>query len=223
MKGPMTLGNHILHFLKMFILVLICGFGLVFFTAIFLVTEFINRIIVTVERVMENQRKGGKSNIKRAINTLNLIMSIIVFSTGWILFTQFHIGDGAFRQEWMGIGKVVWMAIHQLSAIGFFIGLTLHIRVHWQYIKTTAKRWGKKNSKKIKSRIRWQILLSVGTIVVVWAGFYPWVVMPEATLEIEVYHGWIDVHNRVAIFYTIGLAVHIIKRWRSIGITYKTA
>ena len=113
------------------------------------------------------------SPARNFINILNLIMSIIVFSTGWILFTQFHIGDGAFRQEWMGIAKVVWTAIHQSSAIGFFIGLLLHIRMHWQYIKTMAKRWGKEISKKVKSRIRWQILLSVGTIVVVWAGFYP--------------------------------------------------
>jgi hypothetical protein len=46
-----------------------------------------------------------KINSNRWINILNLFSSIIVSSTGLILFTRFHMGDGAYREAWLGFGK----------------------------------------------------------------------------------------------------------------------
>ena len=153
-----------------------------------------------------------KKNINRRLNILNLFISLFVFGTGLILFIQFHMGEGAHRKEWLGIEKTLWLTVHQISAIGFLVGFATHLQMHWKYIKIVAKRWRISLPKKIKSRTREQILLFIATLVVVWAGFYPWIVMPGATLEVEKYHEWIDVHNRVGIFLVIGMAVHIVRR-----------
>ena len=126
----------------------------------------------------KDKAHGKKININRKLNILNLLISIFVFGTGLILFTQFHIGDGAHREEWRGLGKKLWLIIHQASAIGFLVGLAAHLQMHWKYIKIVAKQWRISLPKKIKSRTREQILLSIATLVVVWAGSYPWIVMP---------------------------------------------
>ena len=157
-----------------------------------------------------------KINIKRLFNLINVFISILVFGTGLVLFTQFHIGDGAYQKEWYGVGKNIWLAIHQISAIGFLIGFGVHMQMHWKYFKKVAKRWQINLPKKTKSRTLIQILFLIVTSVVLWAGFYPWIAMPGATLEVEVFHNWIDVHNRVGIFYLIGMIVHTTKRRRRI-------
>ena len=153
-----------------------------------------------------------KKNINRKLNILNLFISISVFGTGLILFTQFHMGEGAYREELLGLEKKLWLTVHQVSAIGFLVGFATHLQMHWKYIKIVTKRWRISLPKKIKSRTREQILLFVVTLVVAWAGFYPWIAMPGATLEVAEYHDWIDVHNRVGIFLVIGMAVHIVRR-----------
>ena len=158
---------------------------------------------------------GKKINIKRLINLLNMFISIFVFGTGLILVTQFHI-DGAHQKEWHGVGKNFWLTIHQISAIGFLIGFGIHLQMHWKYFKKVAKRWRTNLPKKTKSRTLIQILFLIITLVVLGAGFYPWIAMPGATLEVEVFHNWIDVHNRVGIFYLIGMIVHTTKRRRRI-------
>jgi 2-oxoglutarate ferredoxin oxidoreductase subunit delta len=154
--------------------------------------------------------------VNRRLNILNLFVSTLIFGTGLILLTQFHIGDGALPKEWLGLGKDVWLIIHQVSAIGFLVGFVAHIQMHWKYIKIVVKRWRKNLPKKIKTTMREQVLLLIATLVVLWAGFYPWIAMPGSTLENETFHHWIDIHNRVGIFYLIGLVVHILRRWRRV-------
>lgn len=159
---------------------------------------------------------GKKARINRTLNILNLFVSIIVFGTGLILFTQFHVGDGAYRKEWLGHVKTFWLHIHQAAAITFSIGFAAHIQTHWKYIRMVVKRWRVDLSKRIKSTTREQILLLIATLVVMWAGFYPWITMPGATLAVETYHNWIDVHNVVGLILLLGIAIHIIRRWQRI-------
>jgi NAD-dependent dihydropyrimidine dehydrogenase PreA subunit len=153
---------------------------------------------------------------RRTLNITTFFISLLVFGTGLILFTQFHIGDGEYRKEWLGFDKIFWLVIHQATAIAFLVGFVLHILDHRKYIRKVAERWRINLPRKIKSRTREQILLFIVAIVVMWAGFYPWIVMPEATLEVEIYHSWIDIHNRVGIVFLMGLFIHIARRWRRI-------
>ncbi|MBN2500990.1 MAG: DUF4405 domain-containing protein [Anaerolineales bacterium] len=157
---------------------------------------------------------GKKAKVNRTLNILNLFISILVFGTGLILFTQFHVGDGAYREEWLGYLKTFWLHIHQAAAITFSIGFVVHIQMHWKHIKMVAKRWRVNLSKKVKATTREQILLLFAALIVICAGFYPWIAMPGATLAVETYHNWIDVHNIVGIVFLFGMAVHIFRRWQ---------
>jgi hypothetical protein len=154
-----------------------------------------------------------KAVINRTLNILNLVTSIIVFGTGLILFTQFHVGDGAYHTEWLGHVKSFWLNIHRAAAITFSIGFALHFQTHWKYIKTVAKRWRVNLPEKVKSTTREQVLLLSAALIVVCAGFYAWIMMPGATLENETFHHWIDMHNIVGITFLIGISIHIIRRW----------
>ena len=157
-----------------------------------------------------------KKDLNRVINIFNVTVSILVFGTGLVLLFKFHMGGGAFRTEWLGLGKSFWLLVHQAPAIGFLIGFGFHLQRHWKYIKMVARRWRTSLPKKLKSTTREQILLLVIGLVVLWAGFYPWISMPGATLEVRDYHGWIDIHSRVGLFFLMGTAVHIKRRWRRI-------
>jgi ferredoxin len=153
---------------------------------------------------------------KKQVNKVNLILSIIVFGTGLILLIRFHIGFGAFRKEWLGVDKNNWLLIHQAAAIGFLIGFVLHLATHLKYLKNIAERWRHTLPKKTKSKSRAQILLLILTIIVLSTGFIPWIVMPDVTLGNDLYHGWIDIHNRIGIVFLTGLLVHILKRRKRI-------
>ena len=155
-----------------------------------------------------------KAITNRRLNVLNLFSSILVFGTGLILFTQFHVGDGAHQKEWLGLGKIFWLIIHQASAIGFLIGLAAHAQLHWKYVKMVAKRWRVNLPQKTKSTTYEQILLLIAALVVIWSGFYPWITMPGASLDVKAYHSWIDVHNMSGIVFLIGVAVHTTRRRR---------
>ena len=157
---------------------------------------------------------GKRKTANRVLNILNLFISVCVFGTGLILFLKFHTGNGAHRTEWLGLGKAFWLLIHQASAIGFLTGSTFHLQRHWKYIKMVAKRWRRNLPPRVKSTTREQILLLLAALVVMWAGFYAWIAMPQATLEVKEYHRWIDVHNIAGLFFLTGMNVHIKRRWR---------
>jgi len=157
-----------------------------------------------------------KAARQRALNRINLLSSILVFGTGLILFTQFHVVENPYPTEWHGLEKSIWLVIHQLSAIAFFIGLILHIQLHWKYLKTVIRRWSSNLPKKTRSKIRMQNLFLLVTVVVLTTGFYPWIAMPGATIQMERYDLWIDIHNQAGLLYLVGMSVHIIRRWRRI-------
>lgn len=162
--------------------------------------------------------KEIREKVNRRLNIINLFISILVFGTGLILFLQFHIGDGAHRKEWLDLEKDFWLVIHQISAFGFLVGFAFHTLLHDKYIKMIMTQWRKNLSLKIRIITYQQILLMIVSLVVICAGFYPWIAMPGVSLNNEEYHDWIDVHNRVGIVFLIGMIVHIQRRWRQIFI-----
>jgi len=82
-----------------------------------------------------------KTSTNRTLNILNLLLSVLVFGTGLVLLTQFHIGGSPYQTEWLGLGKQFWLDVHRASAIGFLAGFVAHMLMHWKFIKTLAGRW----------------------------------------------------------------------------------
>ena len=148
----------------------------------------------------------------KKLNLINFLVSIIVLGTGLLLFLEFHIGDGAFRKEYLGVGKYFWLFIHQTAAIVFTLGFVLHILAHRGRLAEIVRRWRKDLPAAIKIRTLEQIVLSGVLLIVTWAGFYPWITMPGATLEVGTYHGWIDIHTRIGLFLLIGISIHMVRR-----------
>jgi hypothetical protein len=159
---------------------------------------------------------GSESTLNRRINTISLLVSVLVFGTGLILLFWFHVGHGAHRMELFGLKKALWLNIHLVSSIAFFICSVLHIHMHWKYITTVVARWRANLPKKTKTTTYEQVLMFIAAAVVLWAAFYAWVGYPNATLENREYHRWIDIHNRVGILLLIGMGVHIKRRWRRV-------
>ena len=140
------------------------------------------------------------------------VATIVVFSTGVVLFARFHVGDGAQRIAWLDISKPIWLAIHKAAAVAFAVGLTAHAVLHWKYITTVATRWRAGLARKMKSKTAIQLLLLAMIVIILWTGYYPWISMPGATLENDSYHQLIDIHNPMGIFALAGMCVHILKR-----------
>jgi hypothetical protein len=159
---------------------------------------------------------GNRSTANRRINMISLPVSVLVFGTGLILLFWFHVGDGARRMELFGLRKPLWLDIHLVSSIAFFVCSVVHIHLHWKYITTVVARWRANLPKKTKSTTGEQVLMLIAAAVVLWAGFYAWVGFPNATLENREYHRWIDIHNRVGILLLVGMGVHIKRRWRRV-------
>jgi hypothetical protein len=147
---------------------------------------------------------------------VNLLVSILVFGSGLILFFKFHVGDGAHRRELFGLEKGLWLGIHQVTAIGLLVCVLVHIQRHLKHIKTVARRWRASLPKKTRSTTREQALLLVAFLVVMWAGLYAWIAFPNATLENREFHCWIDAHNIIGLLFLIGMSVHIKRRWQRI-------
>lgn len=151
---------------------------------------------------------------RKTVNQVNAIVSILVFGTGLILFFKFHVGHGAGGNALLGLSKCSWLTIHQIAAVVFLAGFGIHIFNNRKYITTIAKHWRSNLTDKIKKKSREQVLLFFVGMLVLFAGFYPWITMPGAPLRIRSYHAWIDIHQLSGIAFLIGSAIHIARRWR---------
>ena len=156
---------------------------------------------------------ASSADLNRKINMSYLVFSVLVFGTGLIMFTEFHVGGGAFRGQWLGLGKGFWLGIHQMAAIGFLAGCAVHLQRHWKYLKTIGKQWGRNLPKTVKIKTLWQSLLLSMALVVICAGFFTWIAMPGASLFSRRFHNWIDVHNIVGLFFLGGTGLHVVRRW----------
>jgi hypothetical protein len=146
----------------------------------------------------------------------SLIVSVMVFGTGLVLLFEFHVGGGALRTDFFGLGKELWLDVHRVAALGFLAYFIVHVQRHWKYLKAVAKKWRVNLPKKTKSTTWEQVLLLLATFVVLWAGFYAWMAFPGATLANGEYHDWIDVHNKAGLLLLAGMVVHVKRRWRQI-------
>jgi hypothetical protein len=156
----------------------------------------------------------SRVRINRINNVAGTVATMAVFVTGLVLFSRFHIGDGARRIAWLGLSKFIWLSIHKASAVAFVAVLIAHIVLHREYIATVAGKWRNGLARKVKSKTAIQFIFLAFIAVILWTGFYPWISMPGATLENGSYHRLINIHNPIGIFALAGMCVHILKRRR---------
>ncbi len=84
-----------------------------------------------IHRIVGAQRRsqpvhnsiGGGTPIPRPIrinywtDVLALSAGVVVFATGLILFTRFHVAEGSVRLYGWGLSRLAWINIHRLAAV----------------------------------------------------------------------------------------------------------
>jgi len=150
------------------------------------------------------------------LNKLNVASAAAVFGTGLVLFFEFHVGDGAWRESFLNVPKTAWLDMHRGVALIFLAGAAAHIAMHGKYAKTIARRWGGGLSAKLKARSIRQVFLFEASAVVTGTGLYLWTFHPGAGLYGEGNHHILDVHNIIGLLMFVGVTAHIAGRWRRI-------
>ncbi len=81
----------------------------------------------------------SKAKVLWQVNVFSLLFFVLLLLTGlsnWLIFPGGHGAGQGLTSSFRGF----LCAIHRWSAIGFILLMTVHLILHWEYIK---KAWGK--------------------------------------------------------------------------------
>ncbi|HPO13477.1 MAG TPA: DUF4405 domain-containing protein [Candidatus Hydrogenedentes bacterium] len=140
------------------------------------------------------------------LNRSLLLASIAILASGLLLFTQFHIGHGAHAIVFARISKAYWRDLHRVAALFFLFYSVHHLHIHWRIIKRHLARF---------KLLQGQVLLLFLFSIVLITGLIGWLVLPGGyNPEYTPRHLCIDIHNLTGIPLTLGLFLHLRRRWR---------
>lgn len=161
-------------------------------------------------RTRGHDARAGKhlGNPHRAGDHLNLPF-LIVFAwamiSGLLMFTQFHVGHGAFAVSWAGIPKTFWLNIHRIGALCFLVLFVHHLLAHERIVgRRLVKPW----------QAPAQFMLMLLASITVLAGFTAWIWFSTGMpLHNNARHLCIDIHNISGLLALAGMIEHIRRRW----------
>ncbi len=143
-----------------------------------------------------------------------LVAGTIVFSTGLLLITQFHMGDGPLRAEALGVHRLIWLNVHRLAATAFAVVVCVHAWQHWPVVR---KRLMAFRATPVSDRV-----LYIGFALELIAAATAWFVVPGSTplhgpIELgrlaPARHVFIDLHNFTGLALMPAAFLHIRKRF----------
>ena len=149
-----------------------------------------------------------------------LAAALVVFPTGLVILLGFHVGQGASAAAAFGIGKLVWLNTHRLSAILFTAGVTAHAALHWPAFR---HRLTNSISGKTGRRVDSEPLMYAAFGIASAAALIAWWIVrgasplfgPAATGAIDdARHRWIDTHLISSLALLALVAHHFGHRWR---------
>lgn len=149
-----------------------------------------------------------KKNIYRFIVNLGLVISgIATLFSGFLIQVKYHMGNQgsiAMDDDVFEINYKGWSDIHKISIVVLSALMIYHIYQHWNWYKVVIK-------KKLITKNRQVIILSVVFVLVALTGFIPWFIdsfKDDGMLQ----KSFIEVHDKLAIILSIYLILHMIKR-----------
>ncbi len=149
------------------------------------------------------------------INLGLLISGLVTIFSGLLIQVKYHIGNhgNAELRNFLGLSYKSWTDIHKVSIVIFTMTMIFHIYLHWKWYKAVIlKRLIKKNQQ--------VIVLSVLFFFVSISGLIPWfidLVNGNQVLRKSI----IEVHDKLAIIFSIYLILHIINRVKWFFFTFK--
>lgn len=151
-------------------------------------------------------RGNVRARLNRWANLVALATAPVVFLTGLVLFTCFHIGAGSRRIETLGFGRLAWINLHRLAALPLLAALAAHLWLHWRLLRRRAV----------------DLLLYGGFAVLSTASLVAWFAVSgssplggplQLTHANHMRHHWIDVHNLSALATLAPAWQHIRCHW----------
>jgi len=161
-----------------------------------------------------------RRKVNLLLDWIALFSGFAAFSTGLIMLTRFHMGDGVFMTEAYGIGRLVWLNIHRFSAAVMALSLLLHIWLHWRaFCSRFAVYFSKKRKKLVDSELTLYFTFFISGIT----GFAAWLILSGSTplfgpLILEraegIRHPFLDIHHLTSLVLLIFSVHHFCHRWR---------
>lgn len=141
------------------------------------------------------------------INLGLLFSALIMIFSGLLLQLQYHIGNHgniATNNNVFGVDYYGWSSIHKISIVILSLLMIFHVYLHWKWYSTVIK-------KRLVSKNKQVLTLSVLFILVAVTGFIPWIIhLLEGNVMVR--KAFVEIHDKLAIILSIYLVLHIIKR-----------
>jgi 2-oxoglutarate ferredoxin oxidoreductase subunit delta len=152
---------------------------------------------------------SSKKTIKQAfiVNIGLFFFAIAMSFSGFVIQFKYHMGHNFGLESdnsVLGIGYYNWTSIHKASIIIISILMTYHFFMHWKWYKTII-------IKKLSSRNKLQMILSIIFILVAITGFIPWIINLSGGSDIS-RKFCIEIHDKIAILLFVLLTVHMTNR-----------
>lgn len=152
-----------------------------------------------------------KNNSLSVVNPGLFISGILTVFSGMLIQVRYHMGHHgqiAKSDSVLGINYQGWSVVHKISIIILSLLMIYHIYRHWKWYSIVVK-------KKLYTKHKQVLMLSVLFILVAITGFIPWLIdMQDGNNLIR--KAFIEVHDKFAIILSLFLILHIIKRFKKV-------
>jgi NAD-dependent dihydropyrimidine dehydrogenase PreA subunit len=172
-----------------------------------------------------SQARRGRTRLNLAVDLVLIGSSLLVFASGLVLFTTFHVGGGGFTDSAYGIPHLIWLDSHRVLALIFTCAIALHVALHWKAFTVQLRRAGQapRGGAARAGAEAW--FYAVSCIVIV-TGLAAWLLLPGSTpfqgplTPGAVPHGRhfvIDIHNFSGLAALAWSVHHLAHRWRALA------
>jgi hypothetical protein len=153
-------------------------------------------------------------------NWILLFAGFAAYATGIVLLLRLHMGPGAFAASAFGVGRLIWLDIHRISAALTFAAVIAHLVLHWRAFRG---RIVKVFNRRTKHAIDSEILMYAAFTVSFVAGLTAWLIVGGSSPFFGpliaghasgVWHHWIDVHHLASLVSLVFVVHHVGHRVR---------
>jgi hypothetical protein len=150
------------------------------------------------------------------INLGLFFSALIMIFSGLLLQVKYHLGNHGnivTKNNVFGLDYYCWSSIHKISIVILSLVMIFHVYLHWKWYSAVIK-------KRLVSKNKQVLMLSVLFVLVAVTGFIPWVInLLEGNLMVR--KAFIEVHDKLAIVLSVYIILHIVKRLKWFFTTFE--
>jgi len=160
--------------------------------------------------------KISKPTILFTINNMILLSSIATVFSALTIMIHYHMGHPGIISATETFGRLHysdWSWIHKASTIVLTLFIAYHVQLHWNWYKNVLY-------KKLLTKNKQVLLLSVIFTVSFLTGFIPWVLQLSHPTDIT-RRFLLEIHDKTGIILIVFLVLHVSKRVKWFKNTYE--